>query len=72
MTGFPNTFRAVRVSVCRPTWHGEYRLKNEDPWQTVSNQAGNPIAYASEEAAKAGALYMRDKLWVPNMVPEGS
>lgn len=71
---FPFTFRAVDAPATygKPTWHGQARLKNEDEWQTVTNAAGLPIAYASYDAAKAGALLLRDKLWVPNLAPEGA
>jgi hypothetical protein len=37
----------------KPTWHG--RFFDSGQWHTVTNPAGLPIAYASPEAAIAGA-----------------
>jgi hypothetical protein len=37
----------------KPTWHGKFFANGE--WVTVTNRAGLPIAYASPEAACAGA-----------------
>lgn len=40
----------------KPTWHGYYRLRGR-AWKRVTNNARLPIAYASEDAARAGALF---------------
>jgi len=37
----------------KPTWHGKYHL--DSMWRTVANGSYRPIAYASPEAACAGA-----------------
>jgi hypothetical protein len=37
----------------KPTWHGRFYAGEQ--WHTVTNRAGLPIAYASPEAAIAGA-----------------
>ena len=37
----------------KPTWHGKYFV--DGAWHTVTNNNGLPIAYASPEAACAGA-----------------
>jgi hypothetical protein len=39
----------------KPAWHGQW-LQDEDTWATVCNRAGNPIRYASPDAAIAGAV----------------
>lgn len=41
------------------TWHGRYRIGSE--WLTVQNAVNLPIAYASLDAALAGARLMLDK-----------
>lgn len=48
--------RAVPAALVRgfPAFHGVYRTP-DDVWRTVRNDAGNDIAYASAEAAIAGA-----------------
>lgn len=55
----------IRVSTARPVdgkpaWHGEYRNKRE--WRPVENGAGYAIAYASPEAAHAGAKFALDQI----------
>lgn len=61
----------VRVTeVGSGTWHGFYRIGGK--WFTVQNAANNPIAYASEDAAFAGAKWMLDRERakpVPDPVP---
>lgn len=44
----------------KPTWHGAFRLAGI--WHRVNNDAGNPIAYASPEAAHAGAQFSLDEV----------
>lgn len=39
-----------------PAWYGLYRINPSADWQRVTNDVGNPISYASEGAALAGAL----------------
>lgn len=40
----------------KPTFHGYYRRPGR-PWVRVLNKDRNPIAYASTDAARAGALF---------------
>lgn len=40
----------------KPTWYGHYRVgEGVVAWHSVRNNAGNRIAYATKEAAEAGA-----------------
>lgn len=41
----------------KPTWHGLYRVQGGD-WVRVCNSDAKPIAYASADAALAGAKVM--------------
>lgn len=43
----------------KPTWRGCYFVEG---WHTVVNQGGEPIAYASEDAALAGAKVERARV----------
>lgn len=56
----------IRVTAATPVqgraaWHGEYKLGSGAwaMWLTVTNGQGEPIAYASEAAAEAGARHKR-------------
>lgn len=44
----------------KPTWNGLYRLAGH--WYTVTNALGLAIAYASPEAAHAGAQFSLDEV----------
>ncbi len=39
----------------KPAWWGQYRRHENASWQNVVNDDGEPIAYASPEAARDGA-----------------
>ena len=44
----------------KPAWYGQYLDKGA--WVTVQNRAGNPISYASPDAAIAGAVFSHPTL----------
>ena len=55
--------RAVPVpTAAKPTWRGQYRRDHHSPWLVVKNANGDAIAYASPEAAEAGARHVASLL----------
>lgn len=40
----------------KPAWYGLYRETPSAEWKRVTNADGNPLSYASEGAAIAGAV----------------
>lgn len=65
MTTTAFTFRAVtaRPYEGKPVWHGQARRTRADRWQTVKNHGGQPIAYATDEAALRAAKLFRDGMY---------